>query len=96
MSPSGGEARKVVRVEIAGEEYKLRTEADRDYALRCAALVDERMREAGERSDAGARTTAIVAALSLAADLIGQRERVREDAARLTARLRGEMGGEEG
>ena len=88
MSQSGTGGSRVVRVRIAGEEYKLRTEADREYTLRCAELVDERMREADKQADAGTKAAAVVAALSLAADLLEQRERVSTDAERLAARLR--------
>ncbi|MCY3808445.1 MAG: cell division protein ZapA [Gemmatimonadetes bacterium] len=87
MSQSGTGGRRVVRVRIAGEEYKLRTEADHEYTLRCAELVDERMREADGQADAGTRAAAVIAALSLAADLLEQRERVSTDAERLAARL---------
>ena len=38
------EGRTAVRVEIAGEEYTIRSDADEEYTRRCAALVDERMR----------------------------------------------------
>ena len=96
MSQSGAGGRRVVRVRIAGEEYKLRTEADHEYTLRCAELVDERMREADEQADAGTRAAAVVAALSLAADLLEQRGRVSADAERLAARLRGALGGRSG
>ena len=33
-----------ITVEIAGESYTLRTDADAEHARRCAALVDARMR----------------------------------------------------
>ena len=33
-----------ITVELAGEQYTLRTDADEAYARRCAALVDARMK----------------------------------------------------
>ena len=93
MSQSGAGGRRVVHVRIAGEEYKLRTEADREYTLQCAELVDKRMREADEQADVGTRAAAVIAALSLAADLLEQRGRVSTDAERLASRLRSALEG---
>ncbi len=88
MSDSTDASRTTVRVEIAGEKYTLRTDADEAYTRRCAAFVDERMRAIGGQSGLGAKKTAIMAALSLSDDLLQQRERFRDQAEELAGRLR--------
>lgn len=87
MTDSTHASRTTVRVEIAGEEYTLRTDADEAYTRRCAAFVDERMRAIGAESGLGAKKTAIMAALSLSDDLLQQRERFRNQAEKLAGRL---------
>lgn len=88
MTDSTDASRTTVRVEIAGEKYTLRTDADEAYTRRCAAFVDERMRAIGGQSALGAKKTAIMAALSLSDDLLQQRARFRNQAERLARRLR--------
>ncbi|MDE2874452.1 MAG: cell division protein ZapA [Gemmatimonadota bacterium] len=86
-----------VRVEIAGNRYTLRTDADEAYTRRCAALVDERMRQIGGEARMDARKTAIMAALSLSDDLLQQQEKFRERALALTGRIEEALGdGESG
>ena len=87
MSNVARGSRTTVRVEIAGEEYTLRTDADEAYTRRCAALVDVRMRAIGGESRLSAKKTAIMAALSLSDDLLQQQERVRDRALTLAGRL---------
>ena len=84
-----------VRVEIAGSRYTLRTDADEAYTRRCAALVDERMRQIGGEARMDARKTAIMAALSLSDDLLQQQEKFREQALALAGRIEEALGGGE-
>ncbi|MDE2763806.1 MAG: cell division protein ZapA [Gemmatimonadota bacterium] len=88
MSVPADGSRTTVRVEIAGDKYTLRTDADEEYTRRCAALVDERMRAIGGESGLSAKKTAIMAALSLSDDLLQQQERFRDGALALSGRLR--------
>lgn len=88
MSPAAGESKTSVRVTIAGERYTLRTDADEAYARRCAALVDERMREIGGQTALRAKKTAIMAALSLSNDLLQRERRSRNRVQGLVERLR--------
>lgn len=88
MSGAAEGSRTTVRVEIAGDRYTLRTDADEAYTRRCAALVDERMRAIGGRAELSAKKTAIMAALSLSDDLLQQEERLRDGALALAGRLR--------
>jgi len=87
MSDSTDASRTTVRVEIAGEKYTLRTDADETYTRRCAAFVDERMRAIGGQSGLGTKKTAIMAALSLSDDLFQMRERFRSQTEELAGRL---------
>ena len=83
-----------VQVEIAGSRYTLRTDADEAYTRRCAAVVDERMRQIGEAARMDAGKTAIMAALALSDELLQQQDRFREQALALAGRI-GEALGEE-
>jgi cell division protein ZapA (FtsZ GTPase activity inhibitor) len=94
MSDAPGGSVTTVRVEIAGNKYTLRTDADEAYTRRCAALVDERMRQIGGEAHMDARKTAIMAALSLSDDLLQQRDRFREQALALAGRIEEGLGGE--
>ncbi len=83
-----------VQVEIAGSRYTLRTDADEAYTRRCAAMVDERMREIGGRAHMGATKTAIMAAISLSDDLLQQRNGFRKRALALAGRIEEALGDE--
>lgn len=87
MSDHIEQERRSVRVEIAGEEYSLRTDAEEAYTRQCASLVDERMKAIGGGSMAHLKKTAILAALSLASDLLQHQSRTREQALVLTKRI---------
>lgn len=82
-----------ITVEIAGERYTLRTDADEEHARRCAAMVDARMQAIGGEAGPVAKKTAIMAALSLADELLklqtGFRERSRALAERIEAAIEG-------
>ena len=65
-----GTDRAAIRVEIGGESYTLRTNADEAYTRKCAALVDERMEEIREATGLDRQKAAILAALSLSDDVL--------------------------
>lgn len=87
MSARSGGSRNAIRVRIAGETYTLRTDADEEYTRRCAALVDERMREIGRETGLDAKQTAILAALAISDELFRQEARTRAHAATLAGRI---------
>lgn len=88
MSREADEERRAVRVTIAGEEYVLRTGADEAHTKRCAAMVDERMRQTGAEGGLERHKAAVMAALLLADDLL----RGESAAADMAARLNQAMG----
>lgn len=66
-----GSGRTRIRVRIAGEEHAIRSAADPEHTRRCAALVDERIREVQERSGLlENHRAAILAALSIADEYV--------------------------
>ncbi|MGH7474979.1 MAG: cell division protein ZapA [Longimicrobiales bacterium] len=76
-----------VTVDIAGEQYSIRTEADPDYARECASLVDRTIAEVLRQGPlVEAHKSVILAALSLADQLLQVRRQGFED-----ARRRGEL-----
>lgn len=83
--------RTVTTVEIAGEEYTIRSEASRDYTLECARLVNQTLSEIRSRGSlVEVHKAAILAALALADQLLQARregDRLREELARKAARL---------
>lgn len=87
MSGRRGGSRNAIRVRIAGETYTLRTDADEEYTRRCAALVDERMREIGRETGLDAKQTAILAALAISDELFRQEARTRAHATTLAGRI---------
>lgn len=87
MSGPGGGSRNTIQVRIAGETYTLRTDADEEYTRRCAALVDERMREIGGETGLDAKKTAILAALALSDELFRQEAGTRARVAALAGKI---------
>ncbi|HUG39067.1 MAG TPA: cell division protein ZapA [Longimicrobiales bacterium] len=83
--------RTVTTVEIAGEEYTIRSEASREYTIECARLVNQTLSEIRSRGSlVEVHKAAILAALALADQLLQARregERLGEDLARKAARL---------
>lgn len=69
-------AQKSIRVQICNEQYPLRVAPDdEEYMREVAALVDRRMRAALENHPGHPKlTAAVIAALSLAEDLMQERE----------------------
>lgn len=86
-------ARTSIRVEIAGEWYTLRADADEEYTRRCAALVDERMSAVSEQTGVSAKNAAILAALSLSDELLRRQSQVSDRLRSLTARIEAELEG---
>jgi len=89
---SDTEPRTAIRVEIAGEEYALRADADEEYTRRCAALVDERMRRVAGKGGVSAKNAAIMAALDLSDELLRERARIGRRLQGLTASIESELG----
>ena len=85
--------RTSIRVEIAGEWYTLRADADEEYTRRCAALVDERMSAVSEQTGVTAKNAAILAALSLSDELLRQQSQVNDRLRALAARIEAELKG---
>lgn len=87
MSEQAAGGYTAITVELAGEQYTLRTDADEAYARRCAALVNERMQEIGIDPGSFAKKAAIMAALSLADELFRQEAGVRARSRELVERI---------
>ena len=84
-------ARSSVTVEIAGDEYTIRSDATPEHTRRCAELVDRTIREIGAQMSVDAHKVAILAALSLADQLFqarGEAESLEEQADGFARRLR--------
>ena len=85
----------VTRVEIAGDEYTIRTEASEAYTRECARYVDDTIKEIMSRGGlVEAHKAAILAALALADQLFQAREdaeKLRSGVAEKAARLRAEI-----
>lgn len=76
--------RTTVSVVIAGEEYKLRSDATPAYTMECAAIVDRTLAEILHQSPlVEGHKAAILAALSIADQLL----QAREESAALRAEL---------
>jgi len=70
---SGG-AKTIVTVEIAGEEYTIRSEATPDYTLQCARYLDETISQIERQSGlVEVQKAVILAALSLTDQLFQAR-----------------------
>lgn len=87
--------RTVTTVEIAGEEYTIRSEASRDYTLECAQYVNDTITEIMSRGSlVEAHKVAILAALALADQLFQARREtgeLRSAVAQKAARLLAEI-----
>ena len=87
--------RTVTTVEIAGEEYTIRSEASADYTVECARYVHDTIEQIMSRGSlVEAHKAAILAALALADQLFQAREEAEglrvelaERAARLVAEI---------
>ena len=91
------DTKNVVQVQIFGNSYTIRGEAEQDYILDVAAYVDRKMREVTEKLPvASLSKVAVLASLNIADELFKERaDRVRQDrelhdrTARLSAALDG-------
>lgn len=73
------DAKNVVQVEIFGNSYTIRGEADQEYILEVAAYVDRKMRDVTEKVPvASLSKVAILASLNIADELFKERARNRE------------------
>lgn len=81
----------VVNVEIAGEEYAIRTQATEEYTVACARHVDRKISEIlGAGSLIQAHKAGILAALAVTDELFQARrdtEQLRAEVERLATRL---------
>lgn len=89
------EERTVTTIDIAGEEYTVRSEASAEYTLECARYVNETISEIMARGSlVEAHKAAILAALAMADQLFQARrdsERIREELAARSTRLLSEI-----
>jgi cell division protein ZapA len=92
---SAQESRSVVTVEIAGEEYVIRTDATPEYTRDCAAYLDRTITGIQEKSKIiEGHKTAILAALALTDQLFQARaeaEALHREIGRLADRLRADI-----
>jgi cell division protein ZapA len=66
---------KTVRIEVFGNEYNIRGQADPEYIARVAAYVDQKMREVNERlALPSISQVAILASLNIADELFRERD----------------------
>lgn len=69
------EKKQNIRVNIYGQEYPIKSEADTGYVQRVADYVDRKMKEIAEKIPARTQTQiAVLAALNIADDLFKERE----------------------
>jgi len=81
--------RTSVTVRIAGEEHTLRSNAPAEYTLRCADMVHQRMQDIKDRSGMlETHRSAILAALSLADELLQARDAADGAGTEVQARIR--------
>lgn len=87
--------KNTVTVLIAGEEYKIRSDATPEYTQECAALVDRTLTELLQQGALiEGHKAAILAALSITDQLFQARaelELVRGEVGRLAAKLAGDI-----
>jgi cell division protein ZapA (FtsZ GTPase activity inhibitor) len=89
------ESRSVTTIEIAGEEYTVRSEGSREHTLECARYVNDAVAEVMSRGSlVEAHKAAILAALALADQLLQARrdaEQMREELTLRSRRLLAEI-----
>ncbi len=82
------ETRESVNVRIAGEEHSIRSSAEPEYTIRCAAYVDRRMREIKKQIGlVEGHKVAILAALSITDELFQAQETQEESGSRIAERV---------
>ena len=79
------DAKTLVQVQIFGQSYTIRGEADQEYILGVAAYVDRKMREITEKLPvASLSKVAILASLNIADELFKERARQEQEQHQLT------------
>ena len=69
------ERKQSVKVNIFGEDYPIRGDAERGYILRVGKYVDQKMREVAERlSNKSPLRVAVLAAMNITDELFRERE----------------------
>lgn len=69
------ESKPGIKVEIFGNEYRIKGQADAEYVKRVAAYVDEKMRQIAQMSVTGAVSKiAILTAINIADELFRERQ----------------------
>lgn len=82
-----GDARAPVQVQIFGNRYAIRGEADRRYILEVAAYVDAKMKEiTGKQPVASLTRVAVLASLNIADELFKERAGRARDEQHVTLR----------
>ncbi len=86
-----------VRVEIAGEEHAIRASVDPEHTRRCAALVDDTVREIKEKSGVPQNHRAVILAALSVADryfrAVAELQEVTRETAERATRLHGAIEG---
>ncbi len=88
MTEQGEGSRASVTVEIAGDDYTLRTNANEAYTRQCAAVVSRQMAEIRKATGLDRQKAAILVALSLADEVLQQQNDAQSLGGRLAERAR--------
>jgi cell division protein ZapA len=82
------ETKPGIKVEIFGNEYRIKGQADAEYVRKVAAYVDEKMRQIAQMSATGAVSKiAILTAINIADELFRERLERQHAAEELSKRL---------
>lgn len=82
------ETKPGIKVEIFGNEYRIKGQADAEYVRKVAAYVDEKMRQIAQMSATGAVSKiAILTAINIADELFRERLERQRTAEELSKRL---------
>ncbi len=82
------ESKPGIKVEIFGNEYRIKGQADAEYVKRVAAYVDEKMRQISQMSVTGAVSKiAILTAINIADELFRERQEREKAVEKLSHRL---------
>ena len=82
------ETKPGIKVEIFGNEYRIKGQADAEYVRQVAAYVDEKMRQIAQMSATGAVSKiAILTAINIADELLRERLERQRSVEELSQRL---------
>jgi cell division protein ZapA len=82
------ETKPGIKVEIFGNEYRIKGQADAEYVRQVAAYVDEKMRQIAQMSATGAVSKiAILTAINIADELFRERLERQRSVEELSQRL---------